>query len=74
MTGTAKVIPEQKLREIAEALLFLASAKVVMEKQVQDNAPPSPLLLVAYIKTYAWLVNQFVELFKSLSCGKGGCR
>ena len=61
---------EQKLREIAQALLFLVSARAVMEEQVQNNAPPSLLLLVAYIRTYAWLVDQIIGLFKSNSCEK----
>jgi len=73
MANTAKTIPEQKLRKIAEALLFLASVRVVMEKQVQDKAPPSLSLLTAYIRTYTWLVGQIVELLKSYSCEKGGC-
>jgi len=54
----SKTLSEQKLRKIAEALLFLASIRVVMEKQIQDKAPPSLLLHVAYIRTYAWLVGQ----------------
>jgi|YelNatPaOPRAMG01_1025707.scaffolds.fasta_scaffold82151_1 hypothetical protein len=69
----SKTLPEQKLREIADALLFLAIARAVMEKQIQDNASPSLFLLVIYIRTYAWLVGQIVEIFKSHSCEKGGC-
>jgi len=65
-----KKLPEEKLRKIAQALLFLASARAVMEKQAQDNAPPSLLLLIAYIRTYAWLVGQIIELSKSHSCGE----
>ncbi len=42
----SKTLPEEKLREIAEALLFLASARAVMEKQIQDRAPPSLFLFV----------------------------
>ena len=54
----SKTLSEQKLREIAQALLFLASIRAVMEKQIQDKAPPSLFLLMAYIRTYAWLVGQ----------------
>jgi len=61
-------LSEEKVRRIAQALLFLASVKTVMEKQVQDNAPPSLLLLTAYIRTYVWLVGQIIELYKSHSC------
>jgi hypothetical protein len=63
-----RALSEEKMRKIAQALLFLAIAKDAMEKQVQNRAPPSLLLLTAYIRTYAWLVGQIIELSKSHSC------
>jgi hypothetical protein len=65
-----KKLPEEKLRKIAQALVFLASARTVMESHIRDpdDYPPSPFLLVAYIRTYVWLVGQIIELLKSHSC------
>jgi hypothetical protein len=67
-----KKLPEEKLRKIAQALVFLASVRAVMESYIRDpdDYPPSPFLLVAYIRTYAWLVGQIIELSKSYSCGE----
>jgi hypothetical protein len=67
-------IPEQKLREIAQALVFLASVKAVMEKEMPEGVPPSLPLIVAYIRTYVWLIGQIRELFKNHSCEKGECK
>jgi hypothetical protein len=67
-----KKLPEEKLRKIAQALVFLASARAVMESYIRDpdSYPPSPFLVATYIRTYAWLVGQIIELSKSHSCGE----
>jgi hypothetical protein len=67
-----KKLPEEKLRKIAQALVFLASVRTVMENYIRDpdDYQPSPFLLMAYIRTYAWLVGQIIELSKSHSCGE----